>query len=464
MTEKIVKEKIPTEKNSKKKLLIYVLLIAAFGIGGALMAMNGKDAVTLAAAEKNSLLTADTVNQSFQGVGGKVLSVAVSEEQQVKKGDVLMQLDSTDLDIQISKLNVEMEQMDLKIAQAKDGLVVQADKVTLQEKQAELEVKSVETAESLVKQGTRSEDMNKQKLVVESAKKSVESAKIAVETAKQNVEVTKKAAEAKQKSLDLAQTNFEREQELFNSGLVSQSELDSFSNQLDAAKIAYDTGVDQIEIVKKQADAAAKQLEIANNAVSQQETTLVKMQAGATAEEKEQAHIKTEKAIEALNQTALSREDIKNSNYNVQLLDKQKKSLELQLETLEIQKGRMTLTASVDGKVTRVVPKIGELVSVGSIGAIIETDQLYYDIYIDETTVSHFKATGTVSSYIVALDKNVEGTVKYITTGPQYSNLRMSREKGQSDVSSFIVRINVQRTPELFSGMTVEVETDEIAN
>ncbi|WP_283657295.1 hypothetical protein [Paenibacillus sp. RC343] len=54
-----------------KKIIVYVILIAALGTGGTLMAMSGKDAVSMAATQKNTLLTADTVNAAFQGVGGK---------------------------------------------------------------------------------------------------------------------------------------------------------------------------------------------------------------------------------------------------------------------------------------------------------------------------------------------------------------------------------------------------------
>ena len=65
------------------------------------------------------------------------------------------------------------------------------------------------------------------------------------------------------------------------------------------------------------------------------------------------------------------------------------------------------------------------------------------------------KVPGLCSS----LKKEVEGVVRYITAAPQYANMRMSREKGQADASSFLVRIDVQRTPELLPGMTLEVNT-----
>ncbi len=203
----------------------------------------------------------------------------------------------------------------------------------------------------------------------------------------------------------------------------------------------------------------SKQSDIAKNSIAQQQTALEKMEAGATAEEREQARIKTEKAKEALTQTSQTRKDVKNSEYNVDLLAQQKQALTVQLKTLELQRGRTVLKASADGKVSRIVPKMGEIVATGAIGVVIETNQLYYDIYVDEDSISQFKAGGNVASHVVALDKNIQGKVRYVTSAPQYTNMRMSRDKGLSDISSFQVRVDVQRTPELLPGMTIEVVT-----
>jgi hypothetical protein len=113
--------------------------------------------------------------------------------------------------------------------------------------------------------------------------------------------------------------------------------------------------------------------------------------------------------------------------------------------------------ASADGKVTRIVPKTGENIAAGATVAVIESNQLYYDIYVNETQISGYTPGSRVPGYAAALKRNVEGEVRYITAAPQYANMRMSREKGQADATSFLVRIDVQRTPDLLPGMTLEV-------
>ncbi|MFM9279360.1 HlyD family secretion protein [Paenibacillus jiagnxiensis] len=447
-----------------KKFIPYILLVVALGAGGILMAMSGKDAVSMAAQEKDTLLAADTVNASFQGVGGKVSSINVKEEQGVKKGDVLMTLDPVDKDLEIAKLKSQIAQMDVQIDQAKGSLGIQSNKITESEKQAQLDIQAAQTAESQVNQGARAEDIRQQQLAVSSAKQSAENALTAVETAKQNVEIAKKTVTSRQKSLDLVQTSYSRVKALKESGVATQADLDKAQNELDSAKIALETAQDQLEIANASVATASKQADIAQNAVAQQQASLEKMQAGATAEEREQARLKTEKAKEALNQTSQSRDEVENGKYNVNLLVKQKEALQVQLKSLQLQRDRTVLKAPVDGKVTRVVPKLGENVSAGSTVIMIETDELYYDLYVGEEDVAKFHAGSKVTSHIVALNEDVEGTVEYVTSAPQYTNMRMSRDKGQSDTSSFQIRVRVERAENLLPGMTVEVQVDESAD
>lgn len=332
----------------KKKFTPLILIIVALISGGILMTMEGKDAVTMAATNKNSLLTADTINTSFQGVGGKVTAIQITEEQQVKQGDILMTLDSTDFDFQIAKLKSDIEQQNVKIEQAKV-------------------------------QGNHTEEVERQVLAVEAA----------------------------QQTLNLAQTNYNRVKELFDAGAETKVNLDTVSHQLATAK----------------------------NTLSQQQATLKKI-----------------------------RTDIENNSYNVELQARLKESMTVQLQSLEVQRDRMVLKAPADGKVTRIVPKLGENIAPGAPAVAIETNQLYYNIYVDETQISKYKVNGSVSGHIIALKKDITGKVRHITSAPQYASMRMSRDKGQADISSFLVRIDVPCTPELLPGMTVEVGTGENIN
>ncbi len=333
----------------KKRLIPVVLLILSMATGGTLLMTQGKDAVTMAGLEKNSLLAADTVNASFQGVGGRVLEIQAIEGQVVKTGEVLMILDQADIDLQIAKLQTDVRLQEVKIQQAMNLV-------------------------------TRPEDLKRQILAVEAARK----------------------------ALGLVQINYDRTQALLNSGAIAPATMDVVRNQMD----------------------------LAQNTVSQQETLAHKLQ----------AQVDT---------------DGRNYAYGVKLLQTQEESMAIQMQGLMLQKQRCVLLAPASGKITRVIPKVGENIAAGATAVMIQSDNLYYTLYVDETQVSQFKTSGTVSGYLPSLRKNVAGIVHSISSAPQYASMRMSREKGQADTSSFQIRVDVPFSLELLPGMTVEVSTVE---
>ena len=63
--------------------------------------------------------------------------------------------------------------------------------------------------------------------------------------------------------------------------------------------------------------------------------------------------------------------------------------------------------------------------------------------------------------HTVAKDAKVSGTIRLITQAPGFADLKMSREKGQSDLSAFQIRIYTELQPGLLPGMTIEVRENE---
>ncbi|MCL1810204.1 MAG: HlyD family efflux transporter periplasmic adaptor subunit [Clostridiales bacterium] len=102
----------------KNKMIPTILLIAAVLTGGVLLSLDGKDAVSVYAQKRDSLLAAEQYNVSFQQVGGRVTGVLVEEGQFVEAGTALITLDASDIDLQMERLTAQIETMDYQIAQA----------------------------------------------------------------------------------------------------------------------------------------------------------------------------------------------------------------------------------------------------------------------------------------------------------------------------------------------------------
>ncbi|WP_312113120.1 HlyD family secretion protein [Brevibacillus reuszeri] len=388
----------------KKNIAIIVSMIVVLTIGGFGLLLDGKDAVSLAMQQKGSILTAEQINVSFQQVGGKVTDVRVQEEMQVKKGDVMIQLDPTDINLQIAKVTSDIQSTEIKISQMQDSIRIGQQKVKTQESQTALGIRSAQTAESKILEGTRKEDLEKQRLAVDTARESLKN----------------------------AQTNYDRIQSLYESGAVAKSALESANLQLISAQ----------------------------NTQKQQDETYQQLSRGAQQQDKDQARQSTEKAMLGLEMIAQSKAELQNSAMGIDLLTKSREVLQIQLESLLVQKDRLTLRAPLDGKIVKVIPKSGENVSAGAPVILLQTNQIYYDFYVDETRAAKLTVGDSIAGHVLALDQNLKGTITFITAAPQFASLRMSREKGQSDLNTFQIRVYLERTKNILPGMTIEVNVE----
>ncbi|WP_240420053.1 HlyD family efflux transporter periplasmic adaptor subunit [Paenibacillus periandrae] len=119
-----------------------------------------------------------------------------------------------------------------------------------------------------------------------------------------------------------------------------------------------------------------------------------------------------------------------------------------------------------DGLVNRIAVKSGEQLMPGMPVAVVQKTEYYTDLFVQEGQIEKLKLNQTVKIHFPYLNRpiEVEGTVASIAAAPQFASLRMTREKGQADVSMFVVRISVPSNADLLPGMTAEVDFDEIAD
>ncbi len=100
---------------NKKSVRVGLVFLVLLLISGVVLLYKGNDAVALAVEKKEGILTAEQVKIAFDSVSGRMVNEAVKESQEVKKGDVLMVLDSTDVDLSIAKLKAQIAQMEAQI-------------------------------------------------------------------------------------------------------------------------------------------------------------------------------------------------------------------------------------------------------------------------------------------------------------------------------------------------------------
>ena len=357
---------------AKKFGMIFAVVMVVTGL---LLMYTGNDALVLATEKKEGILTAEQIKLSFENVGGRMVKECVKEADQVKKGDVLMVLDSTDVDLSIAKLEAQIAQMKSQIKSAGGGVNIAMSQADTNEQQSFRQI-------------------DQQKAAVDAAEANYNNA-----------------------SLD-----YNRKVQLFEVGAISKADL----------------------------DAAQTSLQVNTANVAQQKQLLSKLLAGTSDNgDTDSLNLPT---------IALERQTAANKLNDVEALNQQLKGLEVQLKELKVKKERLTLRAPEDGKIIKILAKEGEMIAQNTPVLLMESNRYYFDIYVSEEKVDKYKEGDEIEAISVAGKKKVKCTIRLLTQAPGFADLRMTREKGQADLTSFQMRIYLEPTEEILPGMTMGVK------
>lgn len=206
---------------------------------------------------------------------------------------------------------------------------------------------------------------------------------------------------------DYVASTYERMQNLFDEGAISQSDLDNVQAQYLAAKATYDeaiTGARSEDIA-----AAQAQLAQAKAAVSQYTATVAQAQS--------------------------------------------------YLDHAEI-------TAPADGTITAVNVEAGELVSTGLALAAMRTDDgAWLEVNVPETMLGQITEGMNVAYTMPAFaDKEFVGVVQSVSKNPDFATKKATNENGAFDVLSYCVKIQPEENDnQLYAGMTVVVDFGKLA-
>lgn len=173
----------------KKSLMTIGVFIFLLIISGVILMYKGNDAVALAIANKEGILTAEQIKLSFDSVSGRMINENVKEGQEVHKGDVLMQLDDTDVSLSIQKTQAQIAQLDAQINSMQGTIAIDYAKADTNEQQSFNEI-------------------DKQRAALEAAKSTYANKQI----------------------------DYERKVSLVNIGAISKSDFDNATTDLEVAK------------------------------------------------------------------------------------------------------------------------------------------------------------------------------------------------------------------------------------
>ena len=119
----------------KKAKRVGIVFIVIFIIAGLVLMYTGNDAVVLAVRQKEGILTAEQVKMSFDSVSGCLVREAVQEGDEVKAGDIIMELDATDNTLALARIDAQLAQIEAQIAGRSTSMGISMQQVGTNETQ-----------------------------------------------------------------------------------------------------------------------------------------------------------------------------------------------------------------------------------------------------------------------------------------------------------------------------------------
>lgn len=119
------------------------------------------------------------------------------------------------------------------------------------------------------------------------------------------------------------------------------------------------------------------------------------------------------------------------------------------------------LTSPIDGEISEIYPKRGELVGTGApIMSIVDMNDIWFSFNVREDLLGSMKVGSTFKVKIPALNnQEVEVKVSYVKALASYATWKATKTSGQFDVKTFEVRARpTQKVTDLRPGMTALVE------
>ena len=429
----------PKKKKSKLPFLIagIVLLIAA--IGGSLYWLHARQYEST----DDAFIDGDIVQISPK-ISAYVKKVYVKSNQQIHKGDLLLELNSQDYEAKLEQAKAQLHAAEAQKNQSQAN--VDLTKKTTEADQTQA-LSNVQTTQNNVRQTA---------LAADAKRSQINQAQSAVKTAQANLAQTGAEVPKLESDLKLAQLEYNRRLTLYNNGDISRQSLDQATNNLQTAQA-------QLNAARKQTDAAASRVSEAqaNVSVAQNNYRQSVAQINLTESQVNESQGRLKEANAAPQRIAVSESQIGTAQATIEQAQAAVHQAELDLSYTKIY-------APEDGYIAKKNIEEGQFVQPGSpLMAIALSDDVWVVANFKETQLELMRVGQPVEIKVDAYPNEIfEGKIEsfQVGTGSRFSVLPTENATGNyvKVVQRIPVKIVFNQKPDqlhlLAPGMSVEPE------
>jgi len=402
-------EPVPQEKRGGgKKIWIFLILLVIIAAGATAAWLHFRDRVSSDDANVDGHISAIAPK-----ISGTVLEVAVTDNQQVKAGQVLVRIDPRDYQARVDMAKAALQQAQSQLQSAQQ--VVPWTSATTQSA----------TAASNAQLADAEAEQQRARVSYEQASSS-------------DIAVAQANLRSKQASNDRAQADLARMKPLVDKAEISQQQYDSYVAAARVAQSEVEAAREKLASVQK--DAAIRQAAVsaAESRVNQARAQLQNSQANT-----KQVGIRASDAGTVAGSVAAARAN---------------------LEAAELQLSYTTITSPIDGVVTRKSVEVGQIVQPGQgLMTIIPLQDTWVTANFKETQLANVHPGQRAEIHVDMYGKSIGGRVDSIAgaTGSKMSLLPPENATGNfvKVVQRIPVKILVDHQSDLVlrPGMNVDV-------
>ncbi|GIV01510.1 MAG: hypothetical protein KatS3mg015_0340 [Fimbriimonadales bacterium] len=294
-----------------------------------------------------SLDTLDMVQVGAK-VGGRLTLVSVKEGSRVRAGQLIAQVETTDLLLQVQQAQAALQQALSRRAEAQIQVQMTPEQTEAAVKQAEAQLSAAKAQLELVRKGARSQEK---------------------EQARQRVNQARAA-------LDKARADLERMRKLYEQEAISKADLDAVQAAHDQALAAYQQAVEAYDLIVE----------------------------GARPEEIQQAEQAVRQAEEAVR---IARSNRSLTQVRRQQLEQAEAAVTQARAALRLAQAALAdaaIYAPFDGYVSGKPAQVGQVVAPGTpVATIVSLNGLYFDAQVSETDVAQVRPGQPVTVRVDAL-------------------------------------------------------------
>jgi HlyD family secretion protein len=353
-------------------------------------------------------------------ITARVLSVNAREGDSVRQGQLLVTLDTSDLDNQVRGAQAQLAAARATLTSAQEGL--QGSKARAS--QARVNVQLTERTSNLA---------------VQNARENLRSAQARLEVVKQGARtqeraVSQSAVSVAQANLDDAQTNYNRTQRMFQQGAIARSQVDTAETRLRVARAQLRSAQEQLSLVRE--GARPEEVTQAESVVAQARQGLQQAY-----ENQQQVAIRREEYRAALAAVDQARSAVRQAEAGIR-----------QVNLARVNRSNAFIHAPVNGVVAARSVETGQVAAVGApLMRITVPGTVYFSAKLAEKDLAKIKEGQTVAVRVDAVPNE-----------RFYGKVSRIYPTGDASRRTFIARVNVANAggrlrPGMFARGTVSL-------